>query len=215
VSAGRLPADHCTKSIARALSWLPSDQTRPLIGERADELDRDRADAASAADDETRGAAPATGMRISIRSNRASQVVIDVSGSAAASANPSERGVFPPMRSSTAETTPILRAGEACSLMISSGRTLTATAAGWTIYATQKPKSFCIRAPTPSITMKITTSELIIITVRMVPITFGRPQHLRWVGICVKVFESIRQSGLASTRPQGSNELAVMKSPDR
>jgi hypothetical protein len=34
----------------------------------------------------TAGAAPATGWRISIRSNRASQAVIDVSGSAAASA---------------------------------------------------------------------------------------------------------------------------------
>ena len=49
----------------------------------------------------TAGAAPATGLRISMRSNRASQAVIDVSGNAAASANPSERGLCPTIRSST------------------------------------------------------------------------------------------------------------------
>jgi hypothetical protein len=38
---------------------------------------------------------------MSMRSNRASHAVIDVSGNAAASANPSERGLCPTMRSST------------------------------------------------------------------------------------------------------------------
>jgi hypothetical protein len=71
------------------------------IGERADELDRDRADAASAPIMRTAGAAPTTSLWMSMRSNRASHAVIDVSGSAAASANPSERGSRPTMRSST------------------------------------------------------------------------------------------------------------------
>ena len=45
-------------------------------------------------------AAPGTGLRMSMRSNSASQAVIAVSGSAAACAKPTERGLWPTMRSS-------------------------------------------------------------------------------------------------------------------
>jgi hypothetical protein len=83
IVSGREAVATTVRSVSMRTSWIAIELTPP-----APPMMR------------TAGAAPATGLRISIRSNRASHAVIDVSGNAAASANPSERGLCPTMRSS-------------------------------------------------------------------------------------------------------------------
>ena len=87
IVSGREAVGTTVRSVSARTSWVAIELTPPAPPMMS-----------------TTGAAPATGLRMSMRSNEASHAVIDVSGKAAALANPSERGIRPTMRSSQDET---------------------------------------------------------------------------------------------------------------
>ena len=82
--SGREAVATTVKSVSARASWIAIDPTPPAPPMMS-----------------TAEAAPCTGLRMSMRSNSASQAVIAVSGSAAACAKLTERGLWPTMRSST------------------------------------------------------------------------------------------------------------------